>query len=984
MANMSEFPVIRLSNIRKPFSAGPDSILVIIPSYKDPECQWTVKNLYQQATHPERIFVAICFQGDEADKAACFTEPFPYPDQVRVKYYSLAESRGAGWARAEAFSLYQGETYTLQMDSHMRFESGWDEYLIDTLKRCPAVKPILTQWPDHYDLPDILQKNTGVNRIRIDRLAGEKDATLVHLSREIIAAEDERSGIYPTAICVAGFVFAKSEAFLDVPIDPYLHFYADELTHSARWWTHGYDLFQADRNIAYHNWVTYSGDKVPPYKKPDAPEVLYTGARTRHIMGVDYSGDERVLIELDRYGHGEARSLESYWDYLGVDWEARSLSPLAKEGLWHKLKEGAPEPIFTMQEASAIATDEAVVTPRRLPKIFVQIAAYRDPECQWTVKDLFEKAAHPEQITVGICWQSIQDEDQDCFEVITRPAQVRTVHFDARESKGACWARHQTQTLWQGEEFTLQVDAHMRFEDHWDSKLLAMYHAIGNPKSVMTTYPPGYTPPEKYGPKPQAYKIVAKEFNNHHIFTMTSRRQPLDNLPERPPPGAFLGACFLFGPASIIKDVPYDPYLYFFGEEISLAVRLWTHGYDIHYPNLPIAYHDWQRNVRKRLHFKDHQTAGLLNEQAFARVRYMLEGREPETPELRQYVRQELEKYGLGKVRTLAQYEAFSGVSFVDQTIDPKAREGIFPVSPMPSMAVSQAFAASPAPRPMAGNMPLAVATAKAPIIISREDKKLIPPQELIRNHGAIKTFESKEFVVYDDFLPEEEFEALHKFTIEGNYKHINTNGPVSRVWNIDNGFPLRSEWNAFYNTTPPARPEKWHYPTKMPVDRFIEYVNRIAPQVGHIIGAPEKDWKHFSVSGWLYPQNTGLSLHNDGAGIYSGAYVYFLNKQWRVHWGGLLLAIDSAANEAIEEHKKRYDAHSFHRQKWLHESEHDDYAMEAGYAHCIMPKRNRIVFIAPEAYHIVTKVLPTAGDNVRMSFAGFFNRKKHASNDHA
>ena len=34
--------------------------------------------------------------------------------------------------------------------------------------------------------------------------------------------------------------------------------------------------------------------------------------------------------------------------------------------------------------------------------IFVQIASYRDPELQWTLKDLFEKAKRPENIFVGI------------------------------------------------------------------------------------------------------------------------------------------------------------------------------------------------------------------------------------------------------------------------------------------------------------------------------------------------------------------------------------------------------------------------------------------------------------------------------------------------------------------------------------------------------------------------------------------------------
>ena len=37
--------------------------------------------------------------------------------------------------------------------------------------------------------------------------------------------------------------------------------------------------------------------------------------------------------------------------------------------------------------------------------IFVSIAAYRDPECQWTMRDLFRQAEEPGLVTVGVVWQ---------------------------------------------------------------------------------------------------------------------------------------------------------------------------------------------------------------------------------------------------------------------------------------------------------------------------------------------------------------------------------------------------------------------------------------------------------------------------------------------------------------------------------------------------------------------------------------------------
>ena len=77
-------------------------------------------------------------------------------------------------------------------------------------------------------------------------------------------------------------------------------------------------------------------------------------------------------------------------------------------------------------------------TPQQ-PRIFVQIASYRDPDCQWTIKDLFEKAFHPERIFAGIAWQFVEEEDGACFrEPYRYPDQVRAHASDARLSRGTC------------------------------------------------------------------------------------------------------------------------------------------------------------------------------------------------------------------------------------------------------------------------------------------------------------------------------------------------------------------------------------------------------------------------------------------------------------------------------------------------------------------------------------------------------------------
>ena len=69
--------------------------------------------------------------------------------------------------------------------------------------------------------------------------------------------------------------------------------------------------------------------------------------------------------------------------------------------------------------------------------------------------------------------------------------------------------------------------------------------------------------------------------------------------------GYLLAAGFLFTTSNFVKEIPYDPQLYFYGEEISLVLRAITRGYGIfHIPNAPIfhLYNDIS-DVKRKLHW---------------------------------------------------------------------------------------------------------------------------------------------------------------------------------------------------------------------------------------------------------------------------------------------------------------------------------------------------------------------------------------------
>jgi hypothetical protein len=111
----------------------------------------------------------------------------------------------------------------------------------------------------------------------------------------------------------------------------------------------------------------------------------------------------------------------------------------------------------------------------------------------------------------------------------------------------------------------------------------------------------------------------------------------------------------------------------FHGEEITFAVRAWTKGYDLYYPHRAVCYHRYTREKRTT-HWHDNETWQYRDVMSQQRVRRLL-GMEPPAGE-------DLGPYGLGSVRTLAQYEAFSGVDFKNMLFAARAWSGRFDSSP--------------------------------------------------------------------------------------------------------------------------------------------------------------------------------------------------------------------------------------------------------------------------------------------------------------
>jgi Glycosyltransferase (GlcNAc) len=281
-------------------------------------------------------------------------------------------------------------------------------------------------------------------------------------------------------------------------------------------------------------------------------------------------------------------------------------------------------------------------------RVFVSIAAYRDTQLNATVADCIRKAQNPARLRFGICWQHAADELPPPY---ANDDRFRILDIAWRDSKGACWARAEAMKLWRGEHWFLQVDSHCRFAAGWDEKLIRMMDDTASAKPILSTYATAFTPGPAEILQGAPLQMAFQGFTADGIPHMKPMAIPNWHSLHRPLRARFLSGGFLFAPGTFVNEVPYDPELYFLGEEVAMTVRAFTHGYDLFHPCETIVWHDYVRKDAVK-HWDDHALEwGEQDLQSKIKIRKLLAG-------------QELDVFGLGSARTVEEFEEYAGLSF--------------------------------------------------------------------------------------------------------------------------------------------------------------------------------------------------------------------------------------------------------------------------------------------------------------------------------
>lgn len=298
-----------------------DTIFVSIASYRDPVCNTTLKSLFEMAKNPKNVFVGICQQNKDGDEDC--TNSFENNPNVKIIRIPHTNAKGPTYARYLCSTLWDGEEYYFQIDSHTKFVKDWDVKCINMIKSIKSLglskKPVLSHYPKEITEFDSYTENEKTQVPRMCKSFFNDRKMISFMGSEILDTNNE---FYQTPYVAGGMVFSESYFLNELPYDPELPylFVGEEILHSIRFYTYGWDVFTPNENIIFHEYTRTDKPKIwtdnPYYSDNDAFEKVkyYIG-----LVDNDSEIPDSLKKNISKYGLGNIRSLMDYYNFAGID-----------------------------------------------------------------------------------------------------------------------------------------------------------------------------------------------------------------------------------------------------------------------------------------------------------------------------------------------------------------------------------------------------------------------------------------------------------------------------------------------------------------------------------------------------------------------------------------------------------------------------------------------------------------------------------------
>jgi hypothetical protein len=332
------------------------SIFISIAAYRDDELWPTVLDAIESARDPGALHVAILEQSPQQT---------PPPNAATPQLQRLGKlshlhlhhrfSRGPCWARALLATLIEEEAYFLQIDSHMRFDMGWDETLIQTLEGLSAhgTRNIISTYPCRFDYGAAPHKEAAAgshgssSKEAIRKLPNPGQALVLRPKPEERLRADHpvltfHAELQATSQPVAGHhvgagcLFTRTALVREVPIDPHLYFHGEEQNIAVRAWTSGWNIWHTPDMPIYHLYHDPAASSRPLHwdAQEDAQRSqpwteLERRSKQRMATLLYGTGDSALL---GSFCLGRERTLEEFARASGIDYATRQIDRRSAAG----------------------------------------------------------------------------------------------------------------------------------------------------------------------------------------------------------------------------------------------------------------------------------------------------------------------------------------------------------------------------------------------------------------------------------------------------------------------------------------------------------------------------------------------------------------------------------------------------------------------------------------------------------------------------
>jgi len=299
-----------------------DTIFIQIASYRDPQLVLTITDCIERAKYPENLRFTIAWQHGDDEVLPEIITTNPYITIIDIPY---TVSKGACWARNTIQQNYNNEKFTLQLDSHHRFVQDWDVVLIDMynlLKDSGVKRPLLTAYLPSFD-PDNDPASRSPEPLQMDFDLFTKENVILFRPSSIT---DFKNLTMPVAarFYSAHFCFTEGKFSTEIQHDPEYYFHGEEISISARAYTHGYDLFHPHRLVAWHEYTRKARPKQWDEITTWCDHNIRSLDKNKKLFKLE--SNTKTKYDFSKYKLGTVRTLKEYEMYAGVCFKDKTVS----------------------------------------------------------------------------------------------------------------------------------------------------------------------------------------------------------------------------------------------------------------------------------------------------------------------------------------------------------------------------------------------------------------------------------------------------------------------------------------------------------------------------------------------------------------------------------------------------------------------------------------------------------------------------------